>query len=83
LTTFSFEVILSTKTTFEFKNFKIWILKKIFERKNTNMKVVGIEELWNFVVDNVLVWNHLVIQNYVWILQFDFFKLPRMQKPPK
>ena len=33
------------------------------------MKVVGIKELWNFVVDNVLVWNHLVMQNYVWIFQ--------------
>jgi hypothetical protein len=36
------------------------------KEKTTNMKVVGIEELWNFVVDNVLVWNHLVMQNYVW-----------------
>ena len=39
------------------------------KEKTTNMKVVGIEELWNFVVDNVLVWNHLVMQNYVWIFQ--------------
>jgi hypothetical protein len=29
------------------------------------MKVVGIEELRNFVVDSVLVSNHLVMQNYV------------------
>jgi hypothetical protein len=29
------------------------------------MKVVGIEEIWNFVVDNVLVLNHLVMKNYV------------------
>jgi hypothetical protein len=47
------------------------------------MKVVGIEELWNFVVDNVLVWNHLVMQNYVWLLKFEFFKLPRMEKTIK
>jgi hypothetical protein len=47
------------------------------------MKVVGIQELWNFLVDNVLVWNHLVMQNYVWILKFEIFKLPRMEKPPK
>jgi hypothetical protein len=39
------------------------------KEKTTNIKVVGIEELWNFVVDNVLVWNHLVMQNYVWIFQ--------------
>jgi hypothetical protein len=41
--------------------------------KHTNMKVVGLEKLWNFLVDKVLVWNHLVMQNYVWILKFDFF----------
>jgi hypothetical protein len=63
----------------EFKTFKIWILKTTSKEKTTNMKVVGIEELWNFVVVNVLVWNHLVMQNYVWILKFEFFKLPRME----
>jgi hypothetical protein len=41
--------------------------------KTTNIKVVGLEKLWNFVVNNVLVWNHLVMQNYVWILKFEFF----------
>jgi hypothetical protein len=51
--------------------------------KTTNMKVVGLEELWNFMVDNDLAWNHLVKQNYVKILKFEFFKLPRMEKPPK
>jgi hypothetical protein len=53
------------------------------KEKTTNMKVVGIEELWNFVVDNILVWNNLVMQNYVWILKFELFKLPRFEKPPK
>jgi hypothetical protein len=67
----------------EFKKFKFWILKTTSKEKTTNMKVVGIEELWNFVVDNVLVWNHLVMQNYVWILKFEFFKLPRREKPLK
>jgi hypothetical protein len=71
------------KTTFEFKKFKNWILKTTSKEKTTNMKVVGIQELWNFLVDNVLVWNHLVMQNYVWILKFEIFKLPRMEKPPK
>jgi hypothetical protein len=52
-------------------------LKTTLKEKTTNMKVVGIEELWNFVVDNVLVWNYLVMQNYVWILKFEFFKLAR------
>jgi hypothetical protein len=39
ITIFSFEVILSTKTTSEFKKFKIWILKTISKEKTTNMKV--------------------------------------------
>jgi hypothetical protein len=48
--------------------------------KTHKKKVVGLEKLWNFVVDNVLVWNYLVMQNYAWILKFEFFKLPRMGK---
>ena len=47
-------------------------MKITSKEKTTNMKVVGIEELWSFVVDNVLVWNHLVMQNYVLILNFNF-----------
>jgi hypothetical protein len=65
---------MSTKTTSEFKKLKIWILKTTSKEKTTNMKVIGIEELWNFVVDNVLVWNNIFMQNYVWILKFDFFQ---------
>jgi hypothetical protein len=65
---------------FDLKKIKIWILKTTLNGKTTNMKVVGLEKLWNFIVDNVLVWNHLVIQNYVWILKFEFFKLPQMEK---
>jgi hypothetical protein len=42
------------KTTFEFKKNKIWTLKTTSNGKTTNMKVVGLEKLWNFVVDNVL-----------------------------
>jgi hypothetical protein len=43
-------------------------MKTTSNGKITNRKVIGLEKLYNFVVDNVLVWNHLVIQNYVWIL---------------
>jgi hypothetical protein len=32
-------------------------------------KVVDLKKLWNFVVDNFLIWNHLVKKNYVWIFQ--------------
>jgi NADH/NAD ratio-sensing transcriptional regulator Rex len=65
------------------KNLKFEFWKRLWKKKTTNMKIVGIEELWNFVADNVLVWNHLVMQNYAWILKFEFFKLSRMEKPPK
>jgi hypothetical protein len=41
LTTFSFEVILSKKTTSEFKNLNF----ETTSEKTANMKVVGIEEL--------------------------------------
>jgi hypothetical protein len=34
--------------------FELW--KTTSKEKTTNMKVVGIEELWNFIVDNILVW---------------------------
>ena len=49
----------------------------------TKMKVVDAKKLWNIVVDNFLIWNHLVKKNYVWIfknLKFEFFKRPRMDK---
>jgi hypothetical protein len=34
----------------------------VSDRKITKIKVVGLEMLWNFIIDNVLIWNHLVIQ---------------------
>ena len=33
------------------------------------MKIVDLQKLWNYVVDNFLIWNHLIMQNYVWISQ--------------
>jgi hypothetical protein len=44
--------------------------------ETTKIKVVDLEKLWNFVVDNFLIWNHLINENYVWIfknLKFEFF----------
>ena len=55
----------------------------ISDGETTKIKVVDLEKLWNFVVDNFLIWNHLVKENYVWIsknLKFEFFKRPRMDK---
>jgi hypothetical protein len=28
-------------------------------------KVVDLEKLYNFIVDNIFIWNHLVEDNYV------------------
>jgi len=39
--------------------------------KTVKMKVVDLEKLWNFVVDNFFIWNHLVIENYVEFLKFE------------
>jgi hypothetical protein len=61
------------KTTSEFHKFKIRIFKTTSNRKTTKIKVLGIKKLWNFIVDKILVWNHLVMQNFVWILKFYFF----------
>jgi hypothetical protein len=37
--------------------------------KNHKMKVVGLKKLYNFIVDNLLIQNHLVIEKYVWNFQ--------------
>jgi hypothetical protein len=33
----------------------------------TKIKVVDLKKLHNIVVDNVLIWNHFVKKNYIWI----------------
>jgi hypothetical protein len=33
----------------------------------TKMKVVYLKKLYNFIVDNFFIWNHLSMENYVWI----------------
>lgn len=71
--------------------YKSHILKFIFLNcpMNTNeeiskTKVIDCEETYNFIVDNLSVWNHLECQNSVWIshiLKLKFFKLSkRIQK---
>jgi hypothetical protein len=48
--------------------------------KNTKIKVVDLERLWNFVVDNIWIWNHLVIKNMFEVFKFKikFCKRSRM-----
>ena len=50
------------KLCLNFKNLKFWISKRS-QTENTKMKVVGLKKLWNFVVENMLAWNHFVMQD--------------------
>jgi hypothetical protein len=60
---------------FEFLKFKISIFKMSSNGEMTKKKVVDLEKLCNFVVDNFFIWNYLVKENYVsiseiWNLNF-------------
>jgi len=35
------------------------------DEEMTKIKVVDLEKLHNFVIDNFLIWNHFVKKNYV------------------
>jgi hypothetical protein len=43
----------------------------ILEGGVTKTKVVNLEKLCNFIVENFFIWNHLSNENYVWILIFE------------
>ena len=46
---------------FEFLKFKIWIFQTISDGETIKMKVVNLENLYNLVVDNLLIWDPLGI----------------------
>ena len=53
---------------------------------SAKINFVDLDKLWNFIVGNILIWNHLVMQKRrlnLKILKFEFFKRPRMEKLPK
>ena len=58
---FSFEIIYLTKISFDFVKFKIWIFQTTSDGEMPKTKVVDIEKLCNFVVDNFFIWNHLLV----------------------
>ena len=75
---------------FQLKTFSIWkycLKLSYFEnqiqtvqtksyRTVTKTKVVDLDELYNFVVDDFSIWNHLLLQNIIWIsyiLKFKFY----------
>jgi hypothetical protein len=62
---FSFKIILSRKIMFQFFTFEIWIFQMISNGETTKTKVVDLEKFYNFVVDNFLIWNHQVEDNYI------------------
>ena len=49
-------------------------------RKMTKTKVVDIDDLYNFVVDDFFSWNHLVFENIVWSCHIFKFKFKRFKK---
>ena len=36
------------------------------DEEMTKIKVIDFDELYNFVVDDFFIWNHLVFKNVVW-----------------
>ncbi len=42
----------------------------------TKIKVIDLDELYNFVVDNFTIWNHLLLEKNIWIsyiLKYKFY----------
>jgi hypothetical protein len=42
-----------------FLKFKFWIVETKSDREMTKTKIVDLNDLWNFVVDNFSIWIHL------------------------
>ena len=40
----------------------------------TQIKFVGLDELYNLVIHDFFIWNYLVPQNFVWICNIQKFK---------
>jgi hypothetical protein len=58
------------------------------DEEMTKIKVIDLDELYNFVVDDFFSWNHLIFENVVWschILKFKFklFKQSHIEKMTK
>jgi len=53
--------------SFDILKFKIQTVQTKSVEKMTNMKVVDLDELHNFVFDIFCIWNHLLSQKSIWI----------------
>ena len=64
---------------FKFKLFKQSLMEKWPIQKYgkmTNIKVADLDKLYNFVVDNFFIWNHLLCKKIIWIsyiIKFKFY----------
>jgi hypothetical protein len=62
---------------------KIWIFQTTSNGETNQIKVVAIENLWNFVVYNFFIWNHIDYEKQslnVSNLKFKFCKRAQMDK---
>jgi hypothetical protein len=59
-------IILSCKIMFEFQ---ILNFSSNIGWETTKMEVIVVKKLFNFVVHYLLIWNHIIIEKYVWSFQ--------------
>ena len=59
---FDLKLFCYENSNFEFKKFKIRFFQTTSDGEMTKMNFVILKRLWNFVVDNVLIWNHLAMR---------------------
>ena len=50
--------------------FKFWIIQTKSDKEMTKIKVVDLDDFYNFIVDNVFIWNQLLSQNSIRIFIF-------------
>ena len=50
-------------------NVNLWTMytTTLPDEEMTKIKVVDLEKLHNFIVENFFIWNYFVKKNYVWI----------------
>ena len=66
LLTFSFEIILLCQNSiriYQILKLKFKITQTNLDEEMTNIKIVGLNEIYNFIVYNFFIWNHLLSQN--------------------
>ena len=57
------------------------VTNTLSDEEITKIKVVELDEFYNFYVHDFFSWNHLMFQNDVWSCHFLKFKIPRDKTP--